>query len=815
MQAHRKEKNTSLSRFSAAGSTLAIIDAGVTDWELLASGVTPDTQLAVLDTSRDGIEQIGEILSQHRHISALHLISHGSPGNLQLGNSTLNAENLEKYRPHLQQWQTALAPNADILLYGCSVAKSPTGKAFIEQLSRLTGANIAASATPTGNPEKGGNWKLEARIGKILSPLAIQPKARRAYPAILATSFTEDTSISLPGVASNSVAWADYNLDGFPDLLLAGNSTSGAIAKLYKNTGTSFTEDTSIALPGVAYSSVAWADYNGDGKPDFLLSGDTGTQPIAKLYKNTGTSFTEDTSIALPGVIAGSTAWADYNGDSLRDFLLSGGSTSGAIATLYLNTGTSFTADTSIALPGVGAGSVAWADYNGDGKPDFLLTGSTASGGIAKLYLNNGTSFTEDTSIALPGVDNSSVAWADYNGDGKPDFLLTGNTASGYISKLYKNTGTSFTEDTSISLPGVSSGSVAWADYNGDGFPDFLLTGNTASGYISKLYKNTGTSFTEDTSIALPGVVNASVAWADYNGDGFPDFLLAGNTNAGEIAKLYKNTLGTIFAGNGNDAVTGYAYNDTLFGEFGNDTLAGGDGNDLLFGNAGTDSVDGSGGDDIIFGGKDNDFLDGNTGNDIVGGDIGNDTAVGGDGNDLLFGNAGEDFVAGGTGEDILFGGRDADTLQGEAGNDIASGDIGDDFIDGGKGNDTLYGNAGADSLDGFEGDDILYGGKEDDTLIGNAGNDILYGDRGSDSLVGGTGSDSFVLIRGSDSDIIADFENGADKLALSSGLPIDQLSITSNGSRTLITLGSTGELLVTLNNVSSALINSEDFSLI
>ncbi|WP_408975942.1 FG-GAP repeat domain-containing protein, partial [Planktothrix sp.] len=53
----------------------------------------------------------------------------------------------------------------------------------------------------------------------------------------------------------------------------------------------------------------------------------------------------------------------------------------------------------------------------------------------------SGPSFTEDTSVFLPGVYNGSVAWADYNGDGKPDFLLTGSDNSAYyISKLYKNT---------------------------------------------------------------------------------------------------------------------------------------------------------------------------------------------------------------------------------------------------------------------------------------------------------------------------------------------------------------------------------------
>jgi FG-GAP repeat. len=218
-----------------------------------------------------------------------------------------------------------------------------------------------------------------------------------------------------------------------------------------------FTEDTSISLPGVQFSSVAWSDYNGDGKPDLLLTGYYLSNYISKLYKNTGSGFSEDTSISLPGV---------FNG------------------------------------------SVAWSDYTGDGKPDLLLTGSDSSyNPISKLYKNTGSGFTQDTSISLPGVRFSSVAWSDYTGDGKPDFLLTGSDNSfNLISKLYKNTGSGFSEDTSISLPGVSGGDVAWSDYTGDGKPDLLLTGSSSSGHISKLYKNTGSGFSEDTSISLPGV---------------------------------------------------------------------------------------------------------------------------------------------------------------------------------------------------------------------------------------------------------------------------------------------------------------------
>ncbi|PNJ93553.1 hypothetical protein CEP14_13325, partial [Cylindrospermopsis raciborskii C04] len=353
-----------------------------------------------------------------------------------------------------------------------------------------------------------------------------------------------EQSGNLPGVYYSSVAWADYNADGKQDFLLTGYSSDFTpIAKLYKNTGNGFKDDTSVSLPGVAASSVAWADYDGDGNQDFLLTGySSDFTPIAKLYKNTGNGFKEDTSVSLPGVAASSVAWADYDGDGKQDFLLTGSSSSGDIAKLYRNTGNGFREDTNVSLPGVYYSSVAWADYNADGKQDFLLTGSSSSGYIAKLYRNTGNGFKEDTNVSIPGVGVGSVAWADYDGDGNQDFLLTGSSSSGYIAKLYRNTGNGFKEDTNVSLPGVYYSSVAWADYNADGKQDFLLTGYSLDFTpIAKLYRNTGNGFEEDTNVSIPGVGVGSVAWADYDGDGNQDFLLTGLDGSKPITLLVRS----------------------------------------------------------------------------------------------------------------------------------------------------------------------------------------------------------------------------------------------------------------------------------
>ncbi|MCF3583371.1 VCBS repeat-containing protein, partial [Planktothrix agardhii 1811] len=101
--------------------------------------------------------------------------------------------------------------------------------------------------------------------------------------------------------------------------------------------------------------------------------------------------------------------------------------------------------------------------------------------------------FTENTNVSLTGVSNSSVTTADFDKDGDTDILLTGRDSSNNrISKIYSNNGSGgFSENTNVSLTGVSSSSVTTADFDKDGDTDILLTGFDSSGRISKIYSNT------------------------------------------------------------------------------------------------------------------------------------------------------------------------------------------------------------------------------------------------------------------------------------------------------------------------------------
>src|SRR4028119_57601 len=103
-------------------STLVFIDSNVEDYQSLMSGISPNAEVIILDETRGGIEQITERLATKQNIEAIHIISHGSPGSVQLGANTLNSSNIESFGTGLQQWRKALIPGADILLYGCNVA---------------------------------------------------------------------------------------------------------------------------------------------------------------------------------------------------------------------------------------------------------------------------------------------------------------------------------------------------------------------------------------------------------------------------------------------------------------------------------------------------------------------------------------------------------------------------------------------------------------------------------------------------------------------------------------------------------------------
>jgi glucose/arabinose dehydrogenase len=198
-----------------SGRELVFVDTSLDAYRTLASSAAANAEVILLDRAIDGVDQITQALAGRRNLDAIHIISHGSSGALQLGSGSLSGLNLDATA--LQSWGQALSQDADILLYGCNVASDAAGQQFVFQLSQLTGADIAASTDLTGSTAKGGNWILEMQTGTIDRGLALSQAVQNSYQGTLA-GFNYANFASSPEVVTNgNASKAGNNLRLTPD----------------------------------------------------------------------------------------------------------------------------------------------------------------------------------------------------------------------------------------------------------------------------------------------------------------------------------------------------------------------------------------------------------------------------------------------------------------------------------------------------------------------------------------------------------------------------------------------------------------------
>jgi hypothetical protein len=165
------------------GTSYIFVDRQLYNVPQLLAHVKPDSRVVLLEGDRDGIEQISQVLQKQQSIREIHLVSHGSPDCLYLGNSRLSLETLPRYAALLGQWREAIAQGANILLYGCRVAAEGLG--LMNALHTLTGASIAAASQPVGK----GNWQLDRQIGAIAASLAFSPELQQRYTGTFGTGY--------------------------------------------------------------------------------------------------------------------------------------------------------------------------------------------------------------------------------------------------------------------------------------------------------------------------------------------------------------------------------------------------------------------------------------------------------------------------------------------------------------------------------------------------------------------------------------------------------------------------------------------------
>ncbi|WP_439185450.1 FG-GAP-like repeat-containing protein [Carboxylicivirga taeanensis] len=369
------------------------------------------------------------------------------------------------------------------------------------------------------------------------------------------------TSSNLRGLRNGDITFTDFDADGDIDVLMIGDDIeANAFSLIYLNDNLSFTESKISSFPPLMDGAFDWADYNNDGKMDLAIMGfsQTDGQLTTEIYTHDKEFLKTD--IQLTGISRGGIDWGDYNNDGLADLLIAGqDAESNSTTKLFENHGTYFSEVELPNVEGVSFGDVKWADFDGDGLLDFIISGvqgqaPETTAPITKLYKNTGSGFEEVLENTFIGVYETSIEWGDADNDGDLDVIITGFTADNNGSTLYINEGTSFRIH-ETGLPNVFEGFAKWGDYNNDNQLDILITGNSleSPAEICAVYSNNNLTF--EKVFEHTGIGQASGGWADFNNDDYLDFIVMGQTESHEM-------LATVFINEGGNESN--AGNNTL-----------------------------------------------------------------------------------------------------------------------------------------------------------------------------------------------------------------------------------------------------------
>jgi hypothetical protein len=369
---------------------------------------------------------------------------------------------------------------------------------------------------------------------------AVEALEPRQTPTV---TFAPQQTLAVGNGPEGMVA-ADINGDGRPDLIVT-NFDDNAVSVLLNTTPTgsgtaSYSAQQTFAV-GALPSAVAVADFNGDGRPDLAVVNNL--DKTVSVLLNTTPAGSTTLSFATQKTFAVGTgpqavAAADFNGDGRPDLVVS--NLNANTVSVLLNTTPAGSATPSFAAQQTFAvGSAPWglavADVNGDGRPDLAVANNadkTVSVLLDTTPAGSGTpTFAPQQTFAVGGHP-LEVAVADFNGDGRPDLAVANffdNTVSVLLNETPAGTGIPLFANQQTFAVGTQPFGVAAADFNGDGRPDLAVTnqgGNSVSVLLNGTPAGASTlSFATQQTFAV-GSGPSAVAAADFNGDGRPDLAV-------------------------------------------------------------------------------------------------------------------------------------------------------------------------------------------------------------------------------------------------------------------------------------------------
>ncbi|MBZ2169515.1 DUF4347 domain-containing protein, partial [Marinobacter sp. F4216] len=378
---------TSPATETSVRTELVFVDTDTPDYQQLVDGMLSESdddrrlEVILLDNNRDGIEQITATLQDYQAVDAIHIISHGSDGAVDLGSGQLSNENLLSYQGQLQSWAEYLDSDADILFYGCDLAASESGKGLINEISELTQADVAASDDLTGHQSLGGDWDLEYQAGDIEATVAISDSQQSQWQNILPTlnGANDLQTIDEDPVSNNGTLVTD---------LIAGQITHPP--------GPGGGVD-GIAVIAVDDSNGTW-EYTTDGGTNWIAFGavDSSAARLLAADANTSVRFVPD---------------ADWNGTVTDGITFQAWDQTSGTAGGTMDLSTTFVLDSFENGYSGNNGSVNWSDswQTTGANISISSAGSVVDGSYLQIGLNNGTSIERE--VDLSGATSATLSF--------------------------------------------------------------------------------------------------------------------------------------------------------------------------------------------------------------------------------------------------------------------------------------------------------------------------------------------------------------------------------------------------------------------
>ena len=306
---------------------IVFVDTSVKDYQLLLTDVNPNARIVLLDGSKDGIQQIADFMAHETNVDAIHIVSHGAQGVLEIGTANLNVLSMARdYAGQLAEIGSHLSKGADILVYGCDFGQGGLGNAATTELSWLTGADIASSVDLTGDSALDGNWALERDIGSIETSIAFGERAQHAFHNVLETLDFDKvawTAGNLTGTYAVGSGNVTITLSGNTGRLAAGNPVEGV-----NFTGNLIPVENALQVQSSGFATnaefiditISFTQPGGVSNVSFnLFDIDTGafTDKITVTGTNSSGAINPTTIATDSRVAAGSQTWAASGGNTI------------------------------------------------------------------------------------------------------------------------------------------------------------------------------------------------------------------------------------------------------------------------------------------------------------------------------------------------------------------------------------------------------------------------------------------------------------------------------------------------------------------